>query len=220
MPTRAGPLLSRVRARITDDRPLVTALGLLWAPVVIGLLLVLVIEDIDPVILMRDPAAATDSPRYLGLHTNLGIVGWTVSAVIFLGTAYLLRIEGTSPGFRMCLSAGAFVTILMLDDLLQLHELAGRWGIPQALVFGIYLMAVVTWLVAFREEVAKSPLAILGMGVAMFGISIGIDILFEGNDDRWRLVVEDGAKLLGILALSVYAAGTANRFVVESRRVT
>ena len=47
----------------------------------------------------------------------------------------------------------------------------------------------------------------------MFTIAIGIDVFFKATDARWQLIAEDGAKLLGILALAVYAAGTARLLI-------
>ena len=194
-------------------RPL-SLLALLWAPVVAALVWVWALSDVDPVILMRDPAATTSLPKYLGLFTSLSVLGWTVAAGIFLGTAYVIRGQAsTVRRVRFCVGAGGFLTLLMLDDLLLLHESASRRGVPQIVVFGLYAVVAVAWLIAFRDVVAETPLTLLLAAGLMFALSLGVDVLFETEEARWRIIAEDGAKFLGIVAIAAYAAGTAQRFI-------
>lgn len=165
---------------------------------------------IDPEILMGDPAATVELPKYLGLFSHISVLAWTVAAVTFFGTAYVLRTLGSSTRLvSFCLVGGGILAMLMLDDWLQLHESAGRRGVPPLLIVGIYALAVITWVVFFDKEIARTPTVLLVAGGLMFAASIGIDTFYETSDARWRLLTEDGAKILGILAMAGYAAGTA-----------
>lgn len=136
--------------------------------------------------------------------------------MIFFGTASVLRILGSSTRLvAFCVTAGGILIILMLDDWLQLHESASRRGIPPLLVVAFYAAVVLAWVIFFNPEVIRTPTGALLAGGLMFAVSIGIDTFFEASDARWRLITEDGAKILGILAVAAYGAATARILVSD-----
>ena len=87
---------ARPGRRRKDEPGLLLVVALLWALIVALTLLAWLVADIDPTTLMRDPAATTQQPKYLGLYSSLAVIGWTIAAAIFLGTAYLARAAGLS----------------------------------------------------------------------------------------------------------------------------
>jgi hypothetical protein len=109
---------------------------------------------------------------------------------------------GAIAGLLLCLG---------LDDALLLHEeVLPAAGVPQALVFAIYL----GWAVAIARRVAARPEAhdvgLLAVACASFAISMGIDVAAHAP-----VALEDGPKLFGIALLCWWALGRARAVIVR-----
>lgn len=183
---------------------------LVWAPAVLALLIAGFQDLVDPGTLMRDPATTTDQPASLGLFSSLGVIAWNVGWVTLGGSAYLLHEAGASRRLvRFTGFGAAIVAALMLDDLFLVHESAGRQGVPQSLIFGTYALAGLSWAWYFRTEVLATAVTVLAAAALLFAASLAIDLGFESSDATWRIVLEDGAKFLAILAVAVWCASTA-----------
>ena len=83
---------------------------------------------------------------------------------------------------------------------------AGRQGVPQSLIFGLYGLAALAWVWHFRVELLATAATVLAAAAVLFAVSFGIDILLGGSDATWRIVIEDGTKFMAILTLAVWAA--------------
>ena len=111
---------------------------------------------------------------------------------------------------KYLLFSGLLTLVLMLDDLFLFHEqvLPIYLSVPKPVVIAAYLLIVPLHFVVFRRELIKSEAYPLIWACGFFAISLFFDLVpSEYLPFIWRLknyVVEDGAKLLGILAWFVY----------------
>jgi hypothetical protein len=165
-------------------------------------------------LLTRDPAALHGFHPLHGAASHLGVLMWAAAASVAFFAAWLLRgvSQATEPR-AFLFRAGLLTCWLMLDDLFMLHEriLPDGFGIPQPLVFITYsaLAALLLW--RFRRLVSTTDFRPLAVSLGFFGCSLLID-LAPGEWHVWpRLVlIEDAAKLLGIVSWFAYFAGTAS----------
>lgn len=109
------------------------------------------------------------------------------------------------------LAVGALATlVLLLDDVLALHAgplkraVGGSKNLAQLLV----VFPVVVWLFAFANDIRRTRSVLLFAALLALGGSVVADVIFGLVGDA-QLLVEDGLKLLGILAWSQYFAITS-----------
>lgn len=145
----------------------------------------------EPVeIFVRDAAAYTDEPFYLGFMSLLSLAAWTATATL---SAFIAWIE---PRTRVRLVLLAVLTaVLGADDSLLLHEaVSPKFGVHEVVPYAIY--AVLGLALAWQF----SPLRTRGAGVAYFlgGTFLASSIVTDQRSvDLWLL--EEGLKLLGVL---------------------
>lgn len=177
---------------------------LLCALVAIRLRYGILIEDMT-----RDPAAVVSAPFYVGAESNFGMVLWGACAgFCFLGCAMLRGASGRRDLMLFLLFSGTITCALMLDDLLQFHEVIypKYVAIPQRVTYGIYLLVGLAYLVRFRGAIARTPYLLAALAAAFLGISAGLDQLpFELPA---HYLFEDGFKLMGMVSWLMYLAQT------------
>ncbi len=183
-----------------------TILGiLLISAVLFGVVLVMHFHTGIPVgKLTRDPATALERSVYFGFLSQVGILFWAASAAICLLTTYVFEQSSHSPQLQnVFFSSGILSLILGLDDAFMFHEVFSRnTGIPETIIFASYLGSVLLWLVHFRSLILRTEYLLFIMALALFGISIFIDVM-EPNI-KYMVLFEDGAKLMGILTWLAY----------------
>jgi hypothetical protein len=178
-------------------------------------------------VLFRDPLAVAGGEPYFGIVSNLGVLVWAAACAISLFTGFQLRrIDPSSqvPGFLLW--SGAISLVLMLDDFLLLHEVVylNLLGLPETVLFAGYGVAVASYLVRYREVIARFDGALLGAALAFFATSLFFDKLtgprapgfFAGHPPldlllplvEWiapiATLLEDGPKLAGIALWGTY----------------
>jgi hypothetical protein len=170
-------------------------------------------HGLPPYLLTRDPAAIHGTSAFLGALSNLGVLLWAAAASVMLFTAGLLGSQGRAGEARGFLAqAGVFTAWLLLDDLFMLHErsLPDRFGVPQPLLLAVYGGLVILLLARHRGLIARTDYRPLALACGFFACSATLD---QGPGDwhEWTslVLVEDGAKLLGIVSWLVYFAATA-----------
>jgi len=172
-----------------------------------------------PWLFTRDPAAIHVANLLLGALSNLGAVLWSAAASIALFAAALLRGAHASELRAYLAYAGLLTAWLLLDDLYMLHErvLPDMLGVPQRLVFAIYVALTIALFVRFRRIVATTDHRLLALAITCFAVSIASD-QGPGSWHRWPWLafIEDGAKLLGIASWLAYFVSTAARAVRAS----
>ena len=176
-------------------------------------------------VLFRDAAASgTDALHagefYVGAGSTMTIVVWGASAALCAFVAWLWR-DG------QLAALGALTAVMCADDALQLHETVGpAVGVPELALPAAYGLGVLVVLGRYLRAGAHGPSAAVLVAVVLLGASVGVDLLDElllHSSGGWVIVAEDGAKLLGALALTAvpllghaqHAAGARPGPVVE-----
>ena len=117
------------------------------------------------------------------------------------------------------LYSALITAVLLVDDLYTLHKSATRinWRFNELVVFGLYGAMLLYFLVRFRARIMKTDYVPLLLAFAFLGVSFATDQLVGNQGDTsYAILVEDGAKLLGIVSWLVYFARTCMQ-QVQSR---
>jgi len=168
--------------------------------------------------LTRDPAAIAHLRPLDGVLSNLGIIFWCFAASVCLFCSRLLA--GRASWFLLC--SGAVTTVLMLDDFFQLHEHVFRhsFHVPQILVYGAYAAMLLLYLLWFSEDILRTDFAILVLALGLFAFSTFVDVASDHTSllehIPGRALLEDGAKLAGIVTWFLYFARTASAYVTAA----
>lgn len=181
------------------------------APVAIAVVAASTQPWLPPSHLLRDSQVVAGlhgdtSPAY-GLLSNLGILAIAVASGMALLGWLVARRAGDDLGPLLAWSFWLSLAFV-LDDLLLLHEAASSasWtGIAIAAGYGV---AFLVYLARF-QDVARQRLdsGLLLMAIGAFAVSAAVDLLVDAT--QASVLIEDGAKLLGIVAWSVFVARAA-----------
>jgi hypothetical protein len=173
--------------------------------------------------LLRDTNAALGVPFYVGVISDLGLLLWGAAAAVCFFTWILLSDVRGGEWRGFLLASGIFSVVLLSDDWLQLHEVVfpDYLGVPEPLVYMAYVLAMLAYLFTFRKTILKTEFSLLAIALALFALSIVLDQFSEIDSlpsFRGIGAVEDGAKLMGILAWLTYFVRTCKGIV--TRRVS
>jgi hypothetical protein len=157
----------------------------------------------------RDPDAVAGVPFYVGALSLAGLIAWGAGAA---AAGLAAAVLWTTPPRREVLSLAflsTFTLYLAADDALQLHELVlpSDLGIPQDAVYAFYLFVAGSYLVLARSVILRTSWWLLGLALLAFAVSVGMDLVQEAQG--LPILLEDSAKLLGILTWCTYIAQTA-----------
>ncbi len=176
------------------------------------LMAVVVLQEAVPAeTLLLDRVVVSGGRWYSGMITSLGILAWTVSAVACLSAAFVAKLGRRRGAQTVFSTAALWIGVLLLDDLFLLHSnVVPRFlGVPKLTMVALEAIAVVVWLAASRREVARTRWELLAASGAAFALSNVMDVFAVLDDDRWRLIIEDGSKFFGVLALAAWSVTTA-----------
>ncbi|MEO1063433.1 MAG: hypothetical protein AAFZ07_18620 [Actinomycetota bacterium] len=168
--------------------------------------------------LLLDPVTVGGLPWYTGLVSQLGVVCWAIAATVAGCGGFVAALVDRRGAAHFLSSGAALGVLLLLDDLFQLHAvLLPRWlGVSKHAIVAGYGAVAVTWIVANRAELLRTRLHLLAASALVFAASVGADVVGTGRG-TW-LVVEDGGKLLGILAWAAYFIATSADIVRSAVR--
>ena len=159
--------------------------------------------------LFLDPATLAGQPWYPGLLANVGIVGWSVGVVAAGGGAWVSMRAGRPTAVTFLGSAALITMLLLLDDLLQSHAvILPATGMNPTAAQIVVVAPAPLWMWLHRAEIARSRWLLLLAALGGFVVSLTADMVVEGAGSA-ALLVEDGAKLLGIIAWAQYFLLTA-----------
>jgi hypothetical protein len=179
--------------------------------------------------LVAEPAATMNLPWYTGALSTLTGMLWFVAGGISL---FASRLTTSERGALATL--GVFSIWLGLDDVLMLHEavfptLLGHDpdGLgTQPLVYASYIVMTLGWLAIYRRLLRHRETIVLGVALALFAVSVGLDVASESNLlPKWSALtrrpglfdlVEDGFKLLGLSTWTLYL-GLLSKRAIETR---
>jgi hypothetical protein len=166
---------------------------------------------LSPGELSRDVATTARVHALTGLQSNLGVLLWWSGASVALFAGLLRWPAGDDCG-RMLLWFGALTAMLAADDLLLFHEaIAPAYlGLGEKAVLLGYGVVAAAILLRFRRTILAGPaLPTLVMAFALLASSVLVDAVQDRWQSPWRVLVEDGFKLLGIVGWSAYLVRTA-----------
>jgi hypothetical protein len=220
------------------------------APVLVGVTLLTILAcfvlayvqfrtSIRAALLLGDPVAVADLPRYTGVVSNIGILLWAGSTTVCLYSGALLwPVREGADRSRYLMFLGLFSALLCLDDLFLLHEelgdgLAILFGMPpsanralEAWAFLGYLALSAFMVLRYWPTIRRTDFLLLVAAGGCLAVSASIDVshalfpsLFSGPfvDDVAK-AAEDVAKLSGILLWCAYAVRASATGVRDALR--
>ena len=151
----------------------------------------------------------------VGFLSDMGIVLWLATAILFLHSAHR-RLQESVPlapderGFY--LFAVGTLLYLGLDDRLMIHEwLMAHWGIPKACILAVYGLVILVGGWRYRRYcLSGRAMHWLGIAGVAFAVSVASQIhlfapwLHGAVSAGAQRVFEESAKWLGICALFLY----------------
>ena len=197
--------------------------GLAWlaivlipaAVVILGLFYLTQRLGIPFVELTQDPVlsgAPDDVPLYGGYISHVGGIMWSLAAGIslFAGT-FLNRMGGVHRRWGgMLLMYGVLTFVLLLDDLFMLHETWYRYtGKSQKWTLMVQGLLTAWFFLRYARPILESRWALLVGAIFCFGGSLVVDLDYLILPDTYHHLVEDGMKVLGILAWCTYGIITS-----------
>ena len=150
---------------------------------------------------------------YAGLVSNVGVLIGCAGAVTCFLVAWILRSSGARGENVLFITAlGALTSTLVLDDLFMLHEyvVPELVGGGEKVVLLAYLVAGAAFLARFRRALAATHAVMLFAAGGLFAASVAADKLLDHVH-----LVEDGAKLFGLVTLTAYLVFTALDLLAE-----
>ena len=167
--------------------------------------------------LLLDPVATGGLPWYTGLISQLGAVVWCIAACAAAFGAAVSHLEGRVGAFWFLLGATGVGTLMLVDDLFLLHSnvLPRLLGMSKTMVLATYALLILLWLARSLSEIARTRVHLLVATGGALGMSVVADQL------GLALWMEDGPKMLGILAWATYLTTTSwdiTRSVVVAAR--
>ena len=206
-----------------QDNLLTKLIFLIYIPTLILLIFVKLISFHEMVAIgffTKDPGAVVTSQEFrgsinanlspfVGIISQIGILCWSMTASLCIfSSAIIYQKKYISNNLAYFLGFFGFVTsILLLDDLLLLHELILPlfFKIPEKLVYLCYVSLVIWGLIRFKTVILQTEWIILLLSFLWFGCSIFIDLFpFSSYFKDLEYLLEDGFKLFGIVSWFYY----------------
>ena len=137
---------------------------------------------------------------YDGAFSMLGIMIWSATASLACLSAIVLHRVGQRKEAVFALQAMILSGVLAIDDAYLFHEVVfPKVGVPQKLVLVAIASLALAYLVSNVRRLMRHEAWLLFVSLSAFAFSVGIDQVYESIEPIY-VVVEDGAKLLGIVA--------------------
>lgn len=144
----------------------------------------------------RDAAAVLHGPFYVSYLSHLDSLVWNLAAAVALFTGAVLRRAGYVQSSRLLLAGGLITAVMALDDLLLFHEGAENvLGLPEAVVYCVYGLAILAFVVAFHRRLGPDVL-LIGGALVFWVASAGVDLVVDQGTVSF--VAEDGLKIAGV----------------------
>jgi hypothetical protein len=166
--------------------------------------------------LTRDPTRVLGGLPWIGLMSNLGVLIWaSAAAICCFGAAVLSERGAERRRIEFLWVSGVLTAVLVLDDLLQLHEgvVPRITGWPESAIVSVYPILFLAYLARYAATILAAEWLLLLASAALLAASIGIDAVFTGER---RAFVEDGSKLAGIVLWLAFYARTAQRWLARA----
>ena len=199
-------------------------LATLIAPLILAI--VWAQDYVNPNDLLRDPIAVAQGAAargecckaYFGAISQLGGLIWAGGGFVCLFAAAAIRPQaGPQKDRKYLASAGVLTGMLAFDDVFMGHEALypKLLGIPELATVAIYAALVAIFLWKFRRPILRMAPELLVISLVAFALSVATDLIVS-DQTSWRVLVEDGSKLVGISFWTTYFWWSALRTVKRS----
>ncbi|MEQ8825534.1 MAG: hypothetical protein RIC14_14290 [Filomicrobium sp.] len=213
---RFEPILT-VNGHAAEQTRMTSFLVYLLAFVPVGALLAIAAtQTVTPLAyLTKDPLTVAEMASagccriYYGALSNVGILLWCATASICLFSAMVLWLgRGFSAQAQQMaavfLASGLFSGWMALDDLFLIHEnVLPALGVPQKLVYGIYGALTLGYLWFARDLLFAGRKTMFVVALGLLTLSVGVDVVAT-SEGYMHVLIEDGAKILGISAWAAF----------------
>lgn len=171
-------------------------------------------------IFFSDTNAIGDLPFYTGIVSNMGIILWFSSAVIAWFSTSFARYDVHRSQYHYLNYFGLLSMVLFLDDMLMIHEqVPGILPfVSEKKIYAGYMLLAIYGLYRYRTVILKTPYITALMSLLFLLLSILVDLFqeqLEGEIGRFRIVLEDGFKFLGIVHWFGYCLASCHRVLSE-----
>ena len=142
---------------------------------------------------------------YVGLLANISDILWCGAALTCWFSYSLARKLGQSRHtIHFFLFSAVLLSLFLLDDTFRITLiLALLVGVPKLVMYGLYGMAVVVYIGLFWRQILKTPYLLILAAVSLLVVSALADVVHLPGRGT-PILMEDGAKLLGILNIGLY----------------
>ena len=163
--------------------------------------------------LTRDPNAIHNSPKYIGLLSQTGMIFWFGTAGILLFSGFFVQQNHQDKKIFYFLTNAFLLTLFLgLDDLFMFHDELAHRGIREEYFYIFYAIWLLTTLIFFRRMIKNTLYPLILVYGTVFGCSIIIDKLIAE-----AYLIEDMLKFVGILNWSFYWTTSAFGLVQKNR---
>lgn len=177
---------------------------------------------------MREPQMVAHLPFYVGMISTLGCFLWAgAAAICFFGWAVLRQYPDERRFSLLLLCIGILTTHLLLDDMFTFHESLYPYyfGWREETTYAIYALAAIAGVIAFRKTIIKTDYLLLFLALGFLVLKLVVEECDEHpqrifgqwapyfNPENifgpWRIMIEDGLKLFGIVSWLAYCSKVA-----------
>jgi hypothetical protein len=155
--------------------------------------------------LTRDPNAIHNSPKYIGLLSQTGMIFWFSTAGILLFVGFLMFRYFKDFNQGVFLGNAFLLTVFLgIDDMFMLHDELAHRGIREEYFYMFYGIWLLITLIKFKNIIKNTLFPLIFIYGLLFGMSIFIDKLIKD-----AYLPEDLLKFAGIINWSFYWVSTS-----------
>lgn len=151
------------------------------------------------------------NPFYFGIFSQVGVLFWCSCAAICFFCGVLLAKSRTRKLSSFYFTSGAITSLLLIDDLFLIHEVVfpKYLKIPEEVVFLVYGILIFLYLLKFKQTIQNTEFLPLLLAFTFFGFSVIANSSLIYIPQSWlknegQFLMEDGAKLVGIISWCIY----------------
>jgi hypothetical protein len=155
--------------------------------------------------LTRDPNAIHNSPKYIGLLSQTGMIFWFSTAGILLFVGFLMFRYFKDFNQGVFLGNAFLLTVFLgIDDMFMLHDELAHRGIREEYFYMFYGIWLLITLIKFKNIIKHTLFPLIFIYGLLFGMSMFIDKLIKD-----AYLPEDLLKFAGIINWSFYWVSTS-----------
>jgi len=179
--------------------------------IILGILLgIHIFRNVPIEVLTNDVAVVGKLPVYAGALSQTGIFLWSATIGICLySTQFIIDREQK----RFIIISALITCFLAIDDAFMLHEIVlPRLGMHQVLVILSYGVIMLWYIFRFHKLILKTDFLLFVFALGWFAVSLFIDNFMYDFSPYISKLVEDIAKLIGIISWLVFFTRVCKAF--------